>query len=247
MAVCAMCSSPERLREPGAALLLLLVVAAPLCAQPGHWGVGSPASPQQIAAWDIDVRPDGSGLPPGQGSVADGEWLYEERCARCHGSFGEGVGGYPALAGGRGSLRDARPRRTVGSYWPHVGTLWDYIHRAMPFTQPESLGDDEVYAIVAYVLFLNDLVGPDFVLRRDNLAALRLPNAGRFIADERPDTANERCMRNCRDPAQLRVRSRAPAYRPAGAVPGGAGDTAAPRTPARDARPAVDYSDGPKP
>ncbi|WOJ97206.1 c-type cytochrome [Congregibacter brevis] len=181
-----------------------------------RYGYGSPASAEQIAGWDIDVRPDGKGLPPGEGSVEDGEWLYEEKCALCHGSFGESVSGYPALAGGDGSLTDPRPKKTVGSYWRYTSTLWDYIHRAMPFTQPESLSDDEVYAITAYVLYLNDIVDYDFALTKDNLADVHLPNEDNFIPDQRPDTRNKRCMKRCKDPASVKVASEAAAYVPEG-------------------------------
>ncbi|EED32280.1 cytochrome c, class I [gamma proteobacterium NOR5-3] len=187
-----------------------------LAAQEGRFGYGSPASAEQIAGWDIDVRPDGQGLPPGEGSVEDGEELYEEKCALCHGSFGESVSGYPALAGGGGSLTDPRPKKTVGSYWRYTSTLWDYIHRAMPFTQPESLSDDEVYAITAYVLHLNDIVDYEFVLTRDNLTEVRLPNEDNFIPDQRPDTRNKRCMKRCKDPADVKVASEAAAYVPEG-------------------------------
>lgn len=194
------------------------VFASPvvLAAEEGRFGYGSPASAEQIAGWDIDVRPDGQGLPPGEGSVEDGEELYEEKCALCHGSFGESVGGYPALAGGGGSLTDPRPKKTVGSYWRYTSTLWDYIHRAMPFTQPESLSDDEVYAITAYVLHLNDIVDYEFVLTRDNLTDVRLPNEDNFIPDQRPDTQNKRCMKRCKDPADVKVASEAAAYVPEG-------------------------------
>jgi len=180
----------------------------------GYYGYGLKATPEQIAGWDIDVRPDGKGLPPGSGSVEDGEYLYEEKCAECHGSFGEGVGKYPTLAGGEGSLRDDRPHKTVGSYWKYTSTLWDYIHRAMPFTQPESLGDDEVYALTAYVLYLNDLVEDDFVLTQENLSSIRLPNEGNFIPDARPDVTNKHCMKKCRNPADIKITSEAPAYVP---------------------------------
>ncbi len=180
----------------------------------GYWGFGEPATAEQIAGWDIDIRPDGLGLPPGSGSVEDGEMLYEEKCAECHGSFGEGEGRHPALAGGEGSLRDARPNKTVGSYWPYASTLWDYIHRAMPFRQPQSLTDDEVYAISAYVLYLNELVEDDFVLTRENLATIRMPNVESFIPEERPDTDNPRCMKNCRDPEAITIVSEAPLYQP---------------------------------
>jgi len=173
----------------------------------GLYGYGHPISATEIAGWDIDIRPDGVGLPPGNGSVEQGEWLYEEQCAECHGSFGEGVGRYPVLAGGEGSLQDARPSKTVGSYWPYTTTLFDYIRRTMPFTQPQSLSDDETYALTAYVLYLNDLVDDDLVLNQHNLATITLPNQANFIPDPRPDVANIRCMSNCRDPAAIRIHS----------------------------------------
>jgi cytochrome c5 len=185
-------------------------VAAYNASKVGHYGYGTAASAEMIAGWDIDIRPDGLGLPGGSGSVEDGEWLYEEQCAECHGSFGEGVGRFPVLAGGQDSLRDARPSKTVGSYWPYTSTLFDYIRRTMPFTQPESLSDDETYALTAYVLYLNDLVGDDFVLNQDNLATVHLPNEGNFVPDPRPDVANIRCMNDCRDPASIQILSQAP-------------------------------------
>ena len=170
---------------------------------------------EQIAGWDIDVRPDGKGLPPGSGSAADGEALYEMQCAHCHGYFGEGQGRWPKLAGDE-PLTGGRPERTVGNYWPYASTLWDYIHRTMPFTAPQSLSNDEVYAVVAYVLYLNDLLDYDTVLDRDSLPALAMPNAGGFDPDPRPDTANTTCMKDCRDPASIRITAEAP--------PHGAGD-----------------------
>jgi S-disulfanyl-L-cysteine oxidoreductase SoxD len=206
-------------RTLAAAALAVALVPATLWAKDdekpaGHWGFGEPATAEQIAGWDIDIRPDGTGLPPGSGSVEDGEMLYEEQCAECHGSFGEGEGRHPALAGGEGSLQDERPTKTVGSYWPYASTLWDYIHRAMPFREPQSLTDDEVYAISAYVLYLNELVEDDFVLTQDNLADIRMPNVDSFIPEERPNTHNKRCMKNCRDPKAITIKSEAPLYRP---------------------------------
>ena len=180
----------------------------------GFWGFGEPATAEQFAGWDIDIRPDGTGLPPGSGSVEDGEMLYEEKCAECHGSFGEGEGRHPVIAGGEGSLQDERPTKTVGSYWPYASTLWDYIHRAMPFREPQSLTDEEVYAISAYVLYLNELVEDDFVLSQDNLSDIRMPNVDSFIPEDRPNTHNERCMKNCRDPKAITIKSEAPLYRP---------------------------------
>lgn len=188
-------------------LLIAVLAAAPVPAETGAYGIGTPATAEEIAGWDIDIRPDGMGLPPGSGSVEDGEMMYEEKCASCHGSFGEGVGRYPVLAGGEGTLTDARPERTVGSYWPYASTLWDYIHRSMPFPQPQSLTDEEVYAITAYVLYLNDLVEDDFVLTADNLASVEMPNRDGFFFDDRPDTNNTGCMENCKDPATIVITS----------------------------------------
>jgi len=173
----------------------------------GHYGYGSSASEEEISGWDIDIRSDGKGLREGSGSVEDGEWIYEEQCAECHGSFGEGVGRFPVLAGGVGSLRDSRPSKTISSYWPYTSTLYDYIYRAMPFTQPESLSVDETYAVTAYVLYLNDLVEDDFVLNQDNLASIQLPNKASFGPDPRPDVSNTRCMEACRDPAAIEILS----------------------------------------
>ncbi len=179
----------------------------PVPAEVGGYGIGTPATAEEIAGWDIDIRPDGKGLPPGSGSVEDGEMMYEEKCASCHGSFGEGVGRYPVLSGGEGTLTDERPEKTVGSYWPYASTLWDYIHRSMPFPQPQSLTDEEVYAITAYVLYLNDLVEDDFVLTADNLASIEMPNKDGFFFDDRPDTSNTGCMKNCKDPASVKITS----------------------------------------
>lgn len=171
----------------------------------GHYGIGKTATAGEIAGWDIDIRPDGKGLPEGSGSVEDGEMMYEQKCASCHGSFGEGVGRNPILAGGDGTLTHDRPEKTVGSYWPYASTLWDYIHRAMPFPQPQSLSDEEVYAITAYVLYLNDLVDYEFVLTADNLASIEMPNQDGFFFDDRPDTSNTACMKDCKDPDSVRI------------------------------------------
>ncbi|MGB5621589.1 MAG: c-type cytochrome [Gammaproteobacteria bacterium] len=171
----------------------------------GYYGFGETATPEMIAGWDIDIRPDGQGLPPGSGSVADGEGLYEEKCAACHGVFGEGEGRWPKLAGGFDSLTESRPEKTVGSYWPYASTLWDYVHRAMPFYEPQSLADDEVYAIVAYVLYLNDIVDDEFVLTQANFSTIEMPNQDGFFVDPRPDVQNVACMDDCKDPAEISI------------------------------------------
>ncbi|MFT5134913.1 MAG: cytochrome c5 [Gammaproteobacteria bacterium] len=171
----------------------------------GYYGYGQPASAAEIAGWDIDVRPDGKGLPDGRGSVDEGENIYEEKCAECHGSFGEGVGRFPILAGGQDTLRDTRPSKTVGSFWAHTSTLWDYVHRSMPFTEPQSMSDNEVYAVVAYVLYLNDIVEDDFELTQSNLASIELPNRANFVPDPRPDVQNTRCMHKCKDKSDMAI------------------------------------------
>ena len=166
---------------------------------------GRAALPEEIAAWDIDIRPDGKGLPVGAASAVDGEELFYERCAACHGEFGEGVDRWPVLMGGFDSLIEDRPEKTVGSYWPYASTLWDYIHRAMPFGEAQSLTDDEVYAVSLYVLYLNDLVELDAVYDQDSFAKIDMPNKDGFLMpDPRPDTpADEPCMQDCDVPSEV--------------------------------------------
>lgn len=164
--------------------------------------IGREAKPEEIAGWDIDVRPDGHGLPVGKGTVKQGEPLYVERCATCHGEFGESAGRWPILAGGNGSLATHDPVKSVGSYWPYASSLFDYVRRSMPFGAAQSLTIDEVYALTAYVLFLNDIVkDEDFELNERNFATIKLPNELNFFDDDR-ETAEkefwrEPCMNNC--------------------------------------------------
>jgi cytochrome c len=160
--------------------------AAGLRGSSGRLGIGRAATPELLAAWDIDVRADGQGLPPGHGSVRDGAALFEARCAACHGAKGEG-GSADALAGGQGSLATPKPVRTVGSYWPYATTLFDYIRRAMPFDAPQTLSADETYALSAYVLHLNGLLPQDAVLDAGALPAVVMPNRHGFTGDARPD------------------------------------------------------------
>ena len=183
------------------AAALLALTAGAAAEEPPDYGLGRIATAEEIAGWDIDVRPDGLGLPPGSGSVLDGEVIYLEQCAVCHGDFGEGAGRFPVLMGGEGTLDSANPVKTIGSYWPHASTLWDYVNRAMPFGNAQSLSAEDVYAVTAYLLYLNDLVDDEFVLTRDNLADIEMPNSGGFIIeDPRPDVAvGEPCMSDCVD------------------------------------------------
>ncbi|WP_420555323.1 c-type cytochrome [Neptuniibacter marinus] len=188
----------------GLGLGLSLTVTA-MFTHAAQFGIGETATAEQIEGWDIDIRPDGKGLPEGSGTVEAGEVLYEERCATCHGLFGEGEGRWPVLAGGQGTLKDERPTKTVGSYWPYASTLYDYIRRAMPFTAPRSLSDQQVYDVTAYVLYLNEIVEEDFVLTKDSLASIEMPNQDNFFIDPRPDVQNKRCMENCADPKKLMI------------------------------------------
>lgn len=177
-----------------------LLAASVADAQQRGYGIGHKITDAQIAPWNIDIGgDDGKGLPPGKGSVAAGEKLYVQQCASCHGEFGEGNGRWPELMGGQGSLRHEDPRKTIGSFWPWAPTIFDYVRRTMPFTAPQSLENDETYAIVAYLLHLNDLLPADAVLDAGSLAAIRMPNRDGFIAgDPRPDVKAEPCMKNCK-------------------------------------------------
>jgi len=175
-------------------------------------GLGRPATPDEIAAWNLDVRPDGTGLPEGSGSVEDGEMIFSENCAVCHGDFAEGVGNWPKLAGGMDTLDHEDPLKTVGSYWPHLSTAWDYVNRSMPFGNAQSLEPDDVYAIVAYILYSNDLVDDDFVLSKDNFLEVEMPNADGFIIDDRLESEAhfwnaEPCMENCKDSVEVTMRA----------------------------------------
>lgn len=196
-----------------ACAVLLAALAAPVFAQgkndrPRQYGIGQAATPAQIAGWDIDVRPDGDGAPPGHGSVKDGEKVYMERCAACHGEFGESAGRWPQLAQGKGTLASVDPVKTVGSYYPYVSSVFDYVRRSMPFGDAQSLQDDELYAVVAYVLYLNDLVDEDFVLSKETWNKVKMPNAGGFFDDDRETSEKafwnpKPCMKDCRPPVKI--------------------------------------------
>jgi mono/diheme cytochrome c family protein len=180
-----------------ATLLLGLGIWLPSAAKAQErYGLGSEATPGQIAGWNIDVRPDGTGLPDGHGTVSEGKKVYETRCAACHGEKGDGP--MDKLVGGRGTLATAKPVKTVGSYWPYATTLFDYIHRAMPFNEPQTLTASEVYAVAAYVLNMNGIVPHDAVLDARTLPQVMMPDRDGFIGpDPRPDVTNIRCMVKC--------------------------------------------------
>lgn len=148
--------------------------------------LGRPVTPDDIAAWNIDVSGDGAGLPAGRGSVTQGRALFAEVCAACHGDNGQG-GAADVLVGGRGTLATAKPIKTIGSFWPYAPTIFDYVNRAMPFNAPQSLTPDQVYAVTAYLLFLNGIVSEDTTLDATSLAKVEMPNRNGFTADPRPD------------------------------------------------------------
>jgi S-disulfanyl-L-cysteine oxidoreductase SoxD len=172
------------------------------------YGIGRAISAEQIAGWDIDVRPDGQGAPPGRGSVKDGEKVYLDKCAACHGEFGESAGRWPQIAQGKGTLASHDPVKTVGSYFPYLSSVFDYIRRAMPFGDAESLSGDELYAVTAYVLSLNDIVDDKFVLSKDTWGNVKMPNQGGFYDDDREKTEKafwkpNPCMKDCRGPVKI--------------------------------------------
>lgn len=143
-------------------------------------GLGVAVEEADIAGFGLIVGGDGEALPPGSGTAAQGEQVYRSRCVSCHGENGEGVSGNTRLVGGS-MQSEEEPLRTVGSYWPHATTLFDFIRRAMPADEPKSLTDDEVYQLSAYLLYLNDIVARDFVLDQDSLPEVRMPNADGFV------------------------------------------------------------------
>jgi len=144
--------------------------------------LGTAVSAEEVARWDISIPPSGAGLPKGSGTARLGLQVYEQKCLACHGAKGAGKPA-DALVGGIGSLATAKPVRTVGSYWPYATTLFVYVRRAMPIANPLSLSDDEVYAVSAYVLFLNGIVGEDAPMNAQTLPQVKMPNRDGFISD----------------------------------------------------------------
>lgn len=172
----------------GVVMLVLSIPSAGWSAEMdnGVFGLGQPASESDMAAWNIDVSPDGQGLPPGQGTVKQGAQLYAMKCAACHGLTGK-EGPSEVLVGGQGSLQTIKPLKTIGSYWPYATTLYDYLRRAMPFTAPQSLKPDEIYALVAWLLNQNHIIAEDAILDAHSLPKIEMPNRNGFILDPRPD------------------------------------------------------------
>jgi cytochrome c len=164
-----------------AALVIVAIAAFGAVHAAERYDFGRPATPQEIAGWDIDVSPSGAGLPAGRGDVAQGETIFAAKCASCHGPHGEGKP-MVRLVGGVGTLRDKKPVKTVGSFWPYATTLFDYVRRAMPLNAPQSLNPDEVYAVSAYVLFLNGIIPQNTTLDANTLAKIKMPNRDGFVS-----------------------------------------------------------------
>lgn len=175
-------------------ILGMMILGLAGCVMPNHapeeraaqLGLGEPATSDDIRRWDIDVSPSGSGLPPGGGTVSEGAAVYAAKCMKCHGASGV-EGPMDRLVGGQHTLAGDAPVKTIGSYWPYATTLYDYIHRAMPFDAPQSLTPDEVYSVTAWLLHENGIIGRDAVLNAVTLPAIQMPNRHGFVPDARPD------------------------------------------------------------
>jgi hypothetical protein len=157
-----------------------------VAAQLPTYGVGRTPTAAEVEAWDRTIPFDGVGLPPGSGTAALGRSIYVERCTACHGERGQN-GKYDRLVGGHGTLTTDRPILTIGSFWPYAPTLFSYLRRSQPIDDPGSLTADEAYALTAYLLFLNGVVGEDEVLDARTLSAVKMPNRAGFVPDGRPD------------------------------------------------------------
>ena len=190
-----------------ATLCFFLVICTSVNGSERFFNLGSIATTEEVLGWDIDVRPDGLGAPLGSGNAIDGEEIYAEVCAGCHGDFGEGMDRWPELVGGEGTLDTHDPLKTTGSYWPYASTVYDYIYRAMPFGMSQSLTVDETYQIVAFILNMNDIIEDDFVLSNENIGDIEMPNRDGFmLPDPRPDVANlgkKPCMSDCNVPLKI--------------------------------------------
>ena len=161
------------------ALVTVAATIAPCAAQQGP-GLGTPISAADLAPWDISIQPDGTGLPPGSGDAAEGAQVYATHCVACHGAGGAGMPN-DRLVGGQGTLDQLQQVRTIGSFWPYASTVFDYIRRAMPFLAPQSLSNDDVYAVTAYLLAENGIIEKNATLDAQSLARIRMPNRDGFI------------------------------------------------------------------
>ena len=185
-----MSTNIKKLTLGGCCVIALSLGIATAVEAGSNYGFGTPASAADIAKIDIDVMPDGRGAPPGQGTYAEGKKVYAAQCASCHGADMakpvKGTGAAP-LRGGRGTLTSGKPKKTVESYWPYASTLFDFTKRAMPFYEPGSMKDSDIYAVVAYILAEGGIISKDTVMNAKALANVKMPNRNGFISDPRPD------------------------------------------------------------
>jgi len=170
----------------GLVALVSVATALPSHAQLPTYGLGRAPTGKEIKDWDVTIPSDGRGLPPGSGTAALGKTIFSARCASCHGESGDDAK-YGRLAGGQGTLTTDKPLLTVGSFWPYATTLWSYINRAQPLDDPGSLPPDQVYAVTAYLLYLNGIVGEHDVIDARTLPQVKMPNRSGFVPDPRPD------------------------------------------------------------
>jgi S-disulfanyl-L-cysteine oxidoreductase SoxD len=179
-----------------AVLALTMVASSARAETQGHYGIGRTATDAEIAGWNIDIGRNGENLPPGSGTVSHGKEVFAQQCAACHGDKGEGGVG-ERLVGGQGTIATPKPIKTVGSFWPYAPTLFDYIRRAMPQNAPQSLSNEDVYAVSAYILNMNGLLPADATLDAKTLSAIKMPNRSMFTGDPRPDVKNPACETGC--------------------------------------------------
>ncbi|PYM17299.1 MAG: cytochrome C [Candidatus Rokuibacteriota bacterium] len=167
---------------PIVALAVLLACVGCAGTKPVREGpnLGRAATPAEVAGWDISIAPDGTGLPPGSGTPSRGAAVYEQKCQSCHGAKGAGQPN-DRLVGGQGTLASNTPVKTIGSFWPHATTVFDYVRRSMPYAEPQSLENDDVYAVTAYLLQLNGIIGENDVMDARTLPKVKMPNRDNFI------------------------------------------------------------------
>ena len=177
--------------------LILVVMFATAAVQAAGLGLGHAPDTATLRAADSAIGPRGAELPAGQGSVAEGKQHYAQQCAACHGASGR-EGPDPVLVGGQGTLATQQPVLTIGSFWPYATTIYDYVYRAMPYNAPQSLSANETYALTAYLLHMNGILGADVTLDAASLPKIRMPNRDGFVSDGRPDTFNQPCRSDCK-------------------------------------------------
>lgn len=179
----------------GLVALVSVATVLPSHAQLPTYGLGRAPTGKEIKDWDVTIPPDGRGLPSGGGTAALGKTIFAGRCASCHGESGDDAK-YGRLAGGQGTLTTDKPLLTVGSFWPYATTLWSYINRAQPLDEPGSLTPDQVYAVTAYLLYLNGIIGEHDVMDAKTLPQVRMPNRDGFVPDRRPDVGTAPKVKN---------------------------------------------------